>query len=118
MAKQGFLHGYLINEFILQVEHTYQSLTQPIAEATALKKKIDMFVVVVDSVARFCRQGQVPVQEFTEYRAKFNDRAKYESIKFKIGIEIIIRIYRQIRLTNNCCSIPLLQIHRGELDTR
>lgn len=42
----------------------------------ALKKKVDMFVVIVDSVARFCRQGQAPVQEFTEYKAKFNDRAK------------------------------------------
>lgn len=61
---------------VLQVDKTYQSLAQPIAEATALKKKIDIFIVVVDSVARFCRQGQVPVKEFTEYRAKFNDRAK------------------------------------------
>lgn len=61
---------------IPQVSHTYQSLAKPIAEATALKKKVDMFVVIVDSVARFCRQGQVPVQEFKEYRAKFNDRAK------------------------------------------
>ncbi|XP_055301999.1 uncharacterized protein LOC129568332 [Sitodiplosis mosellana] len=59
------------------VSHTYQSLTKPIAEATTMKKKIDMFVVIVDSVARFCRQGQVPIEEFKAYRAKFNDRAKY-----------------------------------------
>lgn len=55
---------------------TYQSLAIPIAEATAMKKKVDVFVVIVDSVARFCRQGQVPVQEFQEYRKKFNERAK------------------------------------------
>lgn len=55
---------------------TNQCLVKPIAEATALKKKVDMFVVIVDSVARFCRRGQVPVDEFTEYRKKFNDRAK------------------------------------------
>lgn len=58
------------------MQRTRQSLAKPIAEATALKKKIDVFVVVVDSVARFCRQGQVPVQEFQEYRSKVNDRAK------------------------------------------
>lgn len=55
---------------------TYQSLAKPIAEATAANKKVDVFVVIVDSVARFCRQGQVPVQEFQEYRKKFNERAK------------------------------------------
>lgn len=75
-----FLKIVIPNEFfrinILQVAHTYQSLTMPIAEATVLKRKVDMFVVIVDSVARFCRQGNVPVQEFQEYRAKFNDRAK------------------------------------------
>lgn len=59
------------------MSHTYQSLAKPIAEATALKKKVDMFVVVVDSVARFCRQGLVPVDEFTTYKRNFNDRAKY-----------------------------------------
>lgn len=66
----------MIQFFFLQVTHTYQSLTKPIQEAMAKKKKIDVFVVIVDSVARFCRQGQVPVKEFTAYKAKFNDRAK------------------------------------------
>lgn len=60
----------------VQVSHTYQNLARPITEAMASKKKVDMFVVIVDSVARFCRQGQVPMQEFIEYRKKFNDRAK------------------------------------------
>lgn len=70
---------------ILSVNHTYQSLGAPIAEATAKKKKIDMFLVIVDSVARFCRQGQVPVDAFTEYKAKFNDRAKYETAFGRFG---------------------------------
>lgn len=65
-----------------QVAHTYQSLANPIAEATAKKKKVDMFVVIVDSVARFCRQGQVPEKEFTEYKAKFNDHAKWVHLFF------------------------------------
>lgn len=56
--------------------HTYQCLTRPLAEATALNKKIDVFVVIVDSIARFCRQGQVPTKEFAEYKAKFNQHAK------------------------------------------
>lgn len=59
-----------------QVARTYQSLAKPIAEATAMKKKVDVFVVIVDSVARFCRQGQVPAKEFQEYRKQFNERAK------------------------------------------
>lgn len=44
--------------------------------AIAEKKKIDVFVVIVDSVARFCRQGQVPMKEFTEYKKQFNPQAK------------------------------------------
>lgn len=60
----------------MQVARSYQSLAKPIAEATAMKKVVDVFVVIVDSVARFCRQGQVPVQEFQEYRKNFNERAK------------------------------------------
>lgn len=58
------------------MKHTFQSLATPIGEATAAKKKVDVFVVIVDSVARFCRQGIVPVAEFKEYKAKFNASAK------------------------------------------
>lgn len=41
-----------------------------------MRKRVDVFVVIVDSVARFCRQGQVPVKEFTEFRDKINNHAK------------------------------------------
>lgn len=41
-----------------------------------MKKTIDIFVVIVDSVARFCRQGEVPEREFAEYKAQFNAHAK------------------------------------------
>lgn len=51
-------------------------MTKPIAVATAMKKEVDVFVVIVDSVRRFCRQGQAPTAEFAEYKAKFNEHAK------------------------------------------
>lgn len=73
----GIFFEYIQNA--RQVSHTYQSLLNPIEEATKLRRKIDVFVVIVDSVARFCRQGEVPVKEFTEYRQKFNKRAKWEN---------------------------------------
>lgn len=51
-------------------------MSKPIAEATKMKKVVDIFVVIVDSVARFCRQGQVPEREFAAYKAKLNAHAK------------------------------------------
>lgn len=78
-------HGYSLYQkeiafnsclIIQQIDKTSQNLTTPIKYATVAKKKIDVFVVVVDSVARFCRSGQVPLTEFVEYRNNVNAGAK------------------------------------------
>ncbi|XP_031638716.1 60 kDa SS-A/Ro ribonucleoprotein-like [Contarinia nasturtii] len=67
----------LFEDIVESTQRTEQSLAQPILEAIKLKKKVDMFLVIVDSVARFCRQGQVPVEEFQKYRSEFNKHVKY-----------------------------------------
>lgn len=59
-----------------QVAKTTQSLKKPLKLAIEQKKKVDVFVVIVDSVARFCRQGQVPIPEFVEYKNQLNKKAK------------------------------------------
>lgn len=59
-----------------QLSRTHQSLELPLTVASNLKKKIDVFVVITESVARFCRQGQAPVDEFLAYKQKFNKTAK------------------------------------------
>lgn len=58
--------------FLFQSKRTYQGFSKLIAGAREMKRKIDIFLVVVNSVARFCRQGSMPEREFAEYKAKFN----------------------------------------------
>lgn len=62
------------NQF--QVPRTQQDLKLPIKIAIEANKKIDIFVVIVDSVARISRDGKAPIKEFVEYKAKFNKGAK------------------------------------------
>lgn len=59
-----------------QYPKTQQDLKLPIKVAIDSRKKIDIFVVIVDSVARFSRDGKAPIQEFVEYKTKVNKGAK------------------------------------------
>lgn len=62
--------------FFRQVDRTSQDLKTPIKYASDSKRKVDVFVVIVDSVARFCRDGRAPIQEFLEYKKKIHSGAK------------------------------------------
>lgn len=56
--------------------HTHQDLKDPLVEAAKKKKPIDVFITIVDSVARFNRHGEVPIEEFVAYKTKHNKFAK------------------------------------------
>lgn len=60
----------------MQVTRTRQTLQMPLTMASTMNKKIDVFVVMTESVARFCRQGQLPADEFLAYKRNFNKTAK------------------------------------------
>lgn len=68
--------NFIENNVCLQVPRTNPTLKLPLAVASNMQKKIDVFVVVTESVGRFCRQGKVPVDEFLAYKQEFNNAAK------------------------------------------
>lgn len=61
---------------LFQFPKTQQDLKLPIQTAIDTNKKIDIFVVIVDSVARISRNGKAPLKEFVEYKTKVNRGAK------------------------------------------
>lgn len=62
----------------LSVDRTYQDLRLPFKEAFFQQKKIDIFITIVDSVARTCRTGKPPLEEFRHYKKNLNCKmAKY-----------------------------------------
>lgn len=60
------------------VDRTYQDLALPFKSASEQKKKVDIFITIVDSVARTCRAGKPPLDEFRHYKKAMNCKmAKY-----------------------------------------
>lgn len=62
--------------FFEQIDQTHADLGAPLTEAYKQKRSIDVFVTIVDSIARFNRRAIVPTDEFKKYKKKFNERAK------------------------------------------
>lgn len=54
------------------VDRTYQNLGLPFKSAAEQKKKVDIFITIVDSVARTCRTGKPPLDEFRHYKKNMN----------------------------------------------
>lgn len=60
------------------VDRTYQNLGLPFKSAAEQRKKVDIFITLVDSVARTCRAGKPPLDEFRQYKKNMNCKmAKY-----------------------------------------
>lgn len=53
-------------------DRTYQNLGLPFKSAAEQKKKVDIFITLVDSVARTCRSGKPPLDEFRQYKKNMN----------------------------------------------
>lgn len=59
-------------------DRTHQNLGLPFKSAAEQKKKVDVFITIVDSVARTCRTGKPPLDEFRLYKKNMNCKlAKY-----------------------------------------
>lgn len=62
----------------VSADRTFQNLGLPFKSATEQKKKVDVFITLVDSVARTCRAGKPPLDEFRQYKKSMNCKmAKY-----------------------------------------
>lgn len=54
---------------MMQIARTFQRLGTTIEQASKEKHKYDVFLTIVDSVARFHRQGDAKLELFNSYKA-------------------------------------------------